>query len=279
MPEIAKTVSALRAAVSRRRAGKAAPVALVPTMGALHAGHLALVEAARENAGHVIVSIFVNPRQFAPSEDFGEYPRTLEADLAKLRDHAVDIAFLPQPGEMYGDDFATEVVVGGPAEGLESESRPHFFRGVATVVTKLLLQCLPDYAIFGEKDYQQLLVVRRLVRDLDIPVAVIGVPTVREGDGLALSSRNVYLSPSERALAPSLHRELQAAAERIRAGTAPRTAVEKARQNLSDLGFEVDYFAARNAETLAPLTSSHEPVRLLVAARLGTTRLIDNIGV
>lgn len=279
MPDIARTVTDLRRLVGVwRRAGET--VALVPTMGALHAGHLALVEEARRRAGRVVVSIFVNPAQFAPTEDFAAYPRDEAADLAKLAAPGVDAVFAPSTAEMYPSGFATAVEVKGPAEGLETEFRPHFFRGVATVVAKLLIACLPDVALFGEKDYQQLLVVRRMTADLGLPVEIAGLPTVREPDGLALSSRNAYLSAEERQTAPLLHRALQAAAAAIRAGTAPEAALDRAWVELGAAGFVVDYVALRNATTLAPVVDpAAEPLRLLAAARLGRTRLIDNIPV
>ncbi|HET7716278.1 MAG TPA: pantoate--beta-alanine ligase [Bauldia sp.] len=255
-------------------------IALVPTMGALHEGHLALVQRARELAARVIVSIFVNPTQFAPTEDFAAYPRNEAADLAKLGPLGVNAVFAPAAGEMYPTGFATRITVEGPARGLESDFRPHFFGGVATVVAKLFVACAPDVAIFGEKDYQQLLVVRRMAADLGLPVTVIGHPTVRAEDGLALSSRNAYLSPAERATAPRLNAALRAAAAAIRAGTPADVALAAALNELEAVGFAVDYVALRNAETLAEVTAiGSEPLRLLAAARLGKTRLIDNIPV
>ena len=277
MITIARTVVDLRRHVGAwRKAGER--IALVPTMGALHSGHLALVEDAHRRAGRVVVSIFVNPTQFAPTEDFGAYPRNEESDLAKLEGPGVDAVFAPTTPEMYPAGFATAVEVKGPSEGLETDFRPHFFRGVATVVSKLLIACAPDVAIFGEKDYQQLLVIRRMAADLGLPVEIAGFPTIREPDGLALSSRNAYLSPEERRTAPLLHRVLQAAASAIRAGTVPETALARATSELTAAGFAVDYVALRNAETLAPVADvSAEPLRLLAAAKLGRTRLIDNI--
>ena len=277
-PLIVRSVKELRPlVVGWRRNGS---VALVPTMGALHAGHIALVHAARRHANRVVVSIFVNPRQFAPTEDFAAYPRDEAADLAKLAEAGVDAVFAPAVGEIYPEGFATIVTVGGPAEGLEGSFRPHFFSGVATVVTKLLLAVLPDIAIFGEKDYQQLTVIRRMVADLGIPVTIIGEPTVREPDGLALSSRNAYLSPVERSVAPRLHAALAAAAEQIASGTSPGEALDAAGKALISAGFRVDYLELRNAATLAPVADpAGEPLRLLVAAWLGRTRLIDNLPV
>ncbi len=254
-------------------------VALVPTMGALHRGHLALVRLARRRADRVVVSIFVNPAQFAPHEDFGTYPRNMAADLAALAPLGVDLVWAPDAAEMYPQGFATRIAPTGPAEaGLEDAFRPHFFGGVATVVAKLLTQVQPDVAVFGQKDYQQLQVVTRLARDLDLPVRIIGAPTTREKDGLALSSRNVYLSAQERAVAPTLHRVLAATAERIARGANVAQALAEGRAEIARAGFALDYLEARHAETLAPVGSPADgPIRLLVAARLGSTRLIDNI--
>lgn len=270
--ELREQVKAWRAAGER--------IALVPTMGALHAGHVALMEAARPHAERIVVSIFVNPTQFAPTEDLSRYPRTLEADLDKADTAGVDLAFAPDAAEMYPEGFATTVSLVGPALGLETDFRPTHFAGVATVVAKLLLQAAPDVAMFGQKDYQQLQVVTRMARDLDIPVRIIGVPTVREADGLALSSRNVYLSQEDRAAAPELHRALSGAAAAIVSGEEVLAAVDAARRAVIAAGFQLDYLEARHALTLAPITSREEgPVRLLVAARIGTTRLIDNLAV
>lgn len=275
----AHTVATLRAQIQQWRAA-GEKIALVPTMGALHAGHVALMTAARERAERVIVTIFVNPTQFAPTEDLSRYPRTLEADLAKAEAAGVDMAFVPDVAEMYPDGFCTTITLTGPALELETAFRPTHFAGVATVVAKLLIQALPDVALFGEKDYQQLQVVTRLARDLDLPVQIVGVPTVREPDGLALSSRNVYLSPAERTAAASLHRALNAAAEKIARGGKVETAVEEARAAVCAAGFHLDYLEARHAETLAPVNGPDDgPIRLLVAARIGATRLIDNVSV
>jgi pantoate--beta-alanine ligase len=275
----APNVKALRRRIaSWREAGER--VALVPTMGALHVGHLALARLARRRADRVVVSIFVNPTQFAPNEDFSAYPRMLKEDARKLAGLA-DLIFTPTVDEMYPEGSATTVSLAGPAAaGLEDRFRPTHFQGVATVVAKLLIQAMPDIAIFGEKDFQQLKVVTRMARDLHIPVRIIGGTTVREPDGLALSSRNRYLKPDERARAPRLHQALQACADAIRAGADPAQAVEEARRALASAGFEVDYVEARDAETLAPLSAGGQsPIRLLAAARLGRTRLIDNIPV
>ena len=279
-PMVVRTVPALRRAVDALRARKAA-VALVPTMGALHDGHVSLVRLARRRAQKVIVSIFVNPTQFAPTEDFGSYPRTWKADVAKLTAEKVDLIWNPDVKAMYPDGFATRIVPEGPGTaGLEDRFRPHFFGGVATVVGKLFTQVRPDVAIFGEKDFQQLRVVTRMAADLDLGVKVIGSRTVRERDGLAMSSRNVYLSPEERQAAPTLYRAMKECAKRLKAGEEFKTAMEVGRELISAAGFALDYFEARHAETLAPVTSMKDgPVRILVAAKLGTTRLIDNIGV
>jgi len=222
----------------------------------------------------------VNPAQFAPNEDFSSYPRTFEADLEALSQVGVDHVWAPiSVAEIYPPGFATQVVPGGPATvGLEDRFRPHFFAGVSTVVAKLLLQCLPDAAFFGEKDFQQLRVVQRMAADLDIPVRIVGCPTMREPDGLALSSRNVYLTPRERAAAPSLHRALTSTAAAISRGSAVGEAVAAGAADVERAGFIVDYFEARHAETLA-VAAPGSPLRLLAAARLGATRLIDNIAI
>jgi pantoate--beta-alanine ligase len=255
-------------------------MALVPTMGALHEGHLALVRLARRKADRVAVSIFVNPAQFAPHEDLASYPRRFGADLAALAREKVDLIWAPSVDVMYPQGFATRIALEGPAAvGLEDAFRPHFFGGVATVVAKLFLQCLPDTAVFGEKDYQQLQVIKALVRDLDIPVKIVGAPVVREKDGLAMSSRNVYLSEKERAVAPALHHVLLDCAERLKQGRRLGDVLAKGRTAIERAGFAIDYLEARHAETLERVASvKNGPVRLLVAAKLGRTRLIDNIG-
>jgi len=254
--------------------------AVVPTMGALHRGHLTLVREGLKRADRVVTTIFINPKQFGPQEDLGRYPRTEAADVAQLEEAGAHLVFAPQPNEVYPPGFATSIVVAGPAKaGLEDKFRPHFFDGVATVVAKLFTQSEAQFAMFGEKDYQQLLVVRRMARDLDLPVEVIGVPTVREESGLALSSRNAYLSKAEHRQAASLYRILTQAAVKIKAGQKPTRATAAARRALTTRGFRVDYVAARNAETLALPREADEPVRLLAAVWLGTTRLIDNIAV
>jgi pantoate--beta-alanine ligase len=278
-PLIVRTVPALRRAVENLRARRAT-VALVPTMGALHDGHVSLVRLAKRRATKVIVSIFVNPAQFAPTEDFGSYPRTWQADVAKLAAEKVDLIWHPDVKAMYPDGFATRIVPEGPATaGLEDRFRPHFFGGVATVVGKLFTQCRPDAAIFGEKDFQQLRVVTRMAGDLDLGVKVIGSKTIRERDGLAMSSRNVYLSPDERRVAPELHRALKESAARLRAGEEIAAATAAGAEIVTAAGFALDYFEVRHAETLAPAAAVGDgPLRILVAAKLGKTRLIDNIG-
>jgi pantoate--beta-alanine ligase len=279
-PAIARTIAVLDRALGKFRAAGES-VALVPTMGALHAGHLVLVRRARRRADRVVVSIFVNPAQFAPHEDFATYPRTFDADVAALAALGVDLVWAPTPEIMYAPGFATMVQVKGPAVAdLEDRFRPHFFGGVATVVAKLFAQCRPDFALFGEKDYQQLKTVTRLAADLDLKVKVVAVPTVREKDGLALSSRNAYLSPAERAAAPALYRVLKASATRIAAREPIARVMSEGWIAIEEAGFAVDYFEARHAETLARVEAlSNGPIRLLAAARLGKTRLIDNIAV
>lgn len=275
-----RTVADLRAQVRTWRQD-GLRVGFVPTMGALHRGHLSLVQTALSRVDRVIASVFVNPSQFGPNEDFQAYPRQESTDADLLADTGAHLLYAPTVTEMYPPGFATTVTVAGVSAGLCGEVRPGHFAGVATVVTKLLLQALPDVAVFGEKDYQQLQVIRRLVRDLDIPVTVIGAATVREPDGLALSSRNAYLSAEERSVAPAIYRVLTSLAERLRLSdeaAAPLLAAGSV--DLRHAGFSsVDYLELRDAETLAPLTHADRPARLLVAARLAKTRLIDNIAV
>jgi pantoate--beta-alanine ligase len=277
---IARTIPALRRALDGLRARKAT-IALVPTMGALHDGHVSLVRLAKRRARKVVVSIFVNPTQFAPTEDYGAYPRTWKADLAKLTAEGVDLIWNPDVGVMYPAGFASRILTEGPATAdLEDRFRPHFFGGVATVVGKLFTQCRPDVAIFGEKDFQQLRVVTRMATDLDLGVKVIGSKTVRERDGLAMSSRNVYLSPGQRRVAPVLFQTMKETARRLRAGEDVQAAQADAVETIAAAGFIVDYFETRHAETLAPAASIKDgPLRILVAAKIGTTRLIDNIAV
>jgi pantoate--beta-alanine ligase len=279
-PNVARTVPALRRALDGLRARKAT-VALVPTMGALHEGHVSLVRLAKRRATKVVVSIFVNPTQFAATEEFSSYPRTWTSDMAKLSAEAVDLVWNPDVKTMYPDGFATRIVPDGPATaGLEDRFRPHFFGGVATVVGKLFTQVRPDFAIFGEKDYQQLRVITRMAADLDLGVRVIGSKTMREHDGLAMSSRNVYLSDDERRVASELFRAMKESASRLRAGDDVETAMLAGTEMIKAAGFALDYFELRNAENLAPATSITDgPTRILVAARLGKTRLIDNMAV
>jgi pantoate--beta-alanine ligase len=276
---VIKAVPKLRATIADFRARRET-IALVPTMGALHTGHLALVRIAQKRADRVIVSIFVNPAQFAPHEDLATYPRTFTADRAALVAAGVDLIWSPDVATMYPDDFATRIVPEGPAiVGLEDKFRPHFFGGVATVVGKLLIQCEPDFALFGEKDYQQLKVVTLLARDLGLKTKIVGAPIVREADGLALSSRNRYLTPQERAVAPALHRVLKECAAAIAAGKPIGAVLRHGREAITKAGFVVDYLEARDAESLVPVgTSRSGKIRLLVAARVGRTRLIDNVG-
>ena len=279
-PAIARTIPALRRALNGFRA-RNTTIALVPTMGALHDGHVSLVRLAKRHARRVVVSIFVNPTQFAPSEDFGSYPRTWKADIARLKAEDIDLVWHPDVKTMYPEGFATRILTEGPATaGLEDRFRPHFFGGVTTVVGKLFTQCRPDFAIFGEKDFQQLRVVTRMASDLDLGVKVIGSRTVRERDGLAMSSRNVYLSPEQRAAAPALFQAMKQCAQRLRAGDDVQAVMAGGVEMVGRAGFAVDYFEVRNAETLAPAISAAErPLRILVASKIGKTRLIDNMAV
>lgn len=276
-PATVRTVRALRKQVQAWR-GRKQTVALVPTMGALHEGHLSLVRLAKESAKRVVVSIFVNPTQFAPHEDFDAYPREEAKDRKKLVALGVDLIYAPPAKEMYPPGFSTRVVVGGVSECLDGASRPHFFGGVATVVAKLLQQCQPDMAVFGEKDYQQIKVIERMVRDLDMPVKILGGPIVREEDGLALSSRNAYLTPEERLIAPLLNRTLTDVAADIAEGRPIEDAIGAGRQRLDHAGFAVDYVEARDARDLAPLEDGFTQAgRVFGASYLGRTRLIDNV--
>lgn len=274
--EIVQHASDLQRKVARwRQAGET--IALVPTMGALHAGHLSLVAEARARARRVVVSVFVNPTQFAPGGDLAAYPRDFGNDAAKLRDADVDVAFHPPVEELYPEGFATVIEVGGPARvGLEDQFHPTHFSGVATIVAKLLILVLPDVAIFGEKDYQQLAVVRRLVRDLGLAVEIAAGAIYRDADGLAMSSRNAYLSSAERARAPILNRILLATANRIASGELEEDALDSARAQIRAGGFSLDYLELRDAHALTETADRTRDRRLLVAARLGRTRLIDN---
>ena len=280
MPPLITTVRSvkdLRAQVAKwREAGNT--IALVPTMGALHAGHLSLIGVAKGHADRVVTSIFVNPAQFGPKEDFKRYPRDEVGDVEKLAEARVGLVFIPDTVEMYPPGFATKVSLPSLTQDLCGAARPAHFEGVATVVTKLLLQCAPDVAVFGEKDYQQLLVIRQLVRDLNIQVRIISAPIVREADGLALSSRNGHLSPAERTTAPLLHRVLSEAAAGLADGEVCDAVSGAARLKLEAKGFRVDYVAIRDPETLAPVFGPIKgPARVMGAVHLGATRLIDNV--
>lgn len=279
LPPVARDVASLRDHVRAwRREGLT--VGLVPTMGALHEGHLTLVRSVLQRTDRVVVSVFVNPIQFGPGEDFAAYPRTEDADRAKLGAVGASLLYAPTVEAMYPQGFSTKVTVSGVSEGLCGAFRPGHFVGVATVVGKLLLQTQPDVAAFGEKDYQQLQVIRRMVSDLDIAVQILGVPTVRESDGLALSSRNAYLSTGERMVAPMMHRTLVETGAAIRGGQPVAAALASGIARLTEAGFgPIDYLELRAAEGLAPMTVFDRPGRLLVAARLGKTRLIDNVPV
>ena len=276
---IARSVPALRAQIAHWR-GMGARIALVPTMGALHAGHLSLIAAARRNADRVVASLFVNPAQFGPHEDLDRYPRTEAADAAALTDAGCDLLFAPTVAEMYPAGFATSIRVGGLADRLCGAARPGHFDGVATVVAKLLLQATPDAALFGEKDWQQLTIIRRLVRDLDLPVEIFGGAIVRDADGLALSSRNIYLSVDERRRALALPQALNTARKDILDGMPVAVALAAAHAALNSAGFaKIDYVELTGADTLAPLAELNRPARLLAAAWMGKTRLIDNLAI
>lgn len=273
LPSLRATTAALRAAGKR--------LALVPTMGALHDGHLALVAAGRQAADAVATSIFVNPLQFNPNEDLSRYPRDEEGDLAKLRGAGCDLVWMPPVEAMYPPGSATVIEVAGPTAGWEGDARPGHFRGVATVCCKLFLQCEAQVAVFGEKDWQQLQVVTRMATDLDIPIRILPVATVREADGLAMSSRNRFLSPEDRATAPVLLHVMTKAAAAIASGGAVAEALGAGLETLRDHGFAPDYLALVEAETLKPLAARRQdgPMRLVAAARLGAVRLLDNIAV
>lgn len=266
--------------LARARVSLEGSLALVPTMGALHAGHIALMEEAKRNADKVAASIFVNPTQFGANEDFGRYPRREGEDARMLENAGCDLLWLPAPNDMYPEGFSTSVHVAGVSERWEGEARPGHFDGVATVVAKLLLSVRPDVALFGEKDFQQLAVIRRLVDDLNIPTNVVALPTVREEDGLALSSRNAYLSGDERGRAVALPRALEYARQAIRGGTEVHLALDTARKSLIEAGFSrIDYFALVDAVSLEPLEAPAGQMRLIAAAAIGATRLIDNLAV
>lgn len=277
--QLERQLIAVRAALRNLRAD-GGTIAFVPTMGALHDGHLALVARAHEVADHVVVSIFVNPTQFGEGEDLDSYPRPEEADRAKLEEAGCDLLWAPTPDEVYPVGFSTSVRVSGVSDGLCGASRPGHFDGVAVIVAKLFNQIAPDYALFGEKDYQQLALIRRMARDLDFDIEIIGVPTVREADGLALSSRNAYLSAEERSRAVALPDAMREAAAAILGGESVSFAIIAAKARLFEAGFSaVDYIELRDAETLEPVETLERPARLLAAAQIGKTRLIDNIAV
>lgn len=277
--QIIRDVMSLRAAISALKAGDK-KIALVPTMGALHDGHMSLVRRAKEHADHVVASIFVNPTQFGPNEDLAAYPRQEAQDAALLEGEGTAILWAPTVAEMYPPGFATSISVKGVSEGLCGAARPGHFDGVATVVAKLFQQVQPHVALFGEKDYQQLAVIRRMVVDLNVPVDIIGVETARAEDGLALSSRNAYLSVEERAQAAELPRAMRDAVAALEAGEAPDAVLGQVRARLGAAGFgPVDYVELCDAASLAPVRSLGAPARLLIAARLGRTRLIDNFAV
>ena len=278
--QVVRTTKELRAVVKDwRRAGDS--VALVPTMGALHAGHLSLAEEGLRRCDRVVMSIFVNPAQFAANEDLDSYPRTFEDDMRKFAQAGGHLIWAPTAGEMYPEGFATRIQPQGAATGLETDFRPHFFSGVATVCCKLFTQTLPDFAMFGEKDYQQLCVVRQMVRDLDLPLEIVGCPTIREPDGLAMSSRNAYLSDSERKTAVAIYNVVSEVARKVEGGAEITAACRAGAADLAAAGFrEVDYVAVRDAETLEEVrAASGRPARVLAAAWLGKTRLIDNVAV
>lgn len=279
-PQIVTSVAELRHRIKALRQDDAR-IGLVPTMGALHSGHLSLVREITNHVDVVLVSIFVNPTQFAPHEDFDRYPRTLTADAEKLgASGETDLIFAPSVGEMYPPGFASKIEVAGPALGLESDIRPHFFSGVAIVVSKLLIAAMPDVAMFGEKDYQQLLVVRRMVEDLGLNIRILGAPIVRERDGLAMSSRNAYLSEDDRKIAGQLNVVLQSLIAELRDGAPIASVEESGKRALLEVGFKsVDYLTVRDANTLEPLSSLDRPARLLTAATVGSTRLLDNMAV
>lgn len=276
--DVIRNIADVRTRVSGWRAAGEL-VSLVPTMGALHEGHISLVHLAGERAERSVVSIFVNPTQFAPHEDFTTYPRDEARDLAILEAAGVDAVFAPNVGEMYGEMHRTVVEVQGLGKILEGVSRPDFFAGVATVCAKLLIQVGPDVAVFGDKDYQQLCVIRAMARDLNLPVEILGGETIRESDGLAMSSRNSYLTNAERTLAPKLHHEIVGVARRVADGGVIEEACANASQELDQAGFSsIDYIAVRDAETLES-PAAGRPLRVLAAAWLGKTRLIDNVAV
>ncbi|MBT3660085.1 MAG: pantoate--beta-alanine ligase [Rhodospirillaceae bacterium] len=274
-----RTIADLRAQASAWRQG-GGRVGLVPTMGGLHEGHLSLVRLAREHADHVIATLFVNPAQFAPNEDFDAYPRDEAADGDAFSNAGAELLFAPDIAEVYPPGHVTQVSVPGLSEVLDGAFRPHFFGGVATIAAKLLIQAMADVAVFGEKDYQQLQVIKRMARDLDIPTEILGAPTIREADGLAMSSRNRYLTEDERAAAPTIFAVLQEITDGVRGGVGADDLCAIGRARLLDVGFrDVDYVSVVDAETLQPATDASRPARALAAAWLGKARLIDNLPV
>jgi pantoate--beta-alanine ligase len=279
-PRIVTSIADLRSTLAQWRKD-GARVGLVPTMGALHEGHLSLVRGIQSHCEKTVASIFVNPTQFAPHEDFDRYPRDLSGDAAKLETVGLDLIFAPERAEMYPDGFATRLEVGGPAlAGLEDRFRPHFFGGVATVVSKLLIAAMPEVAIFGEKDYQQLLVIRRMTVDLGLPIEILGAPIMREADGLAMSSRNAYLKPDERVVAGRFNLVLKDAIARLKHGDPVAEVEAFASSDLREAGFDSeDYVAVRDAATLERVQTLERPARILAAAKIGGTRLIDNMAV
>jgi pantoate--beta-alanine ligase len=277
--KVVRTITELRGCVNSWRKNDER-IGLVPTMGGLHNGHLSLVNHSKLHADRTITSLFVNPTQFAPHEDFATYPRTERADHEMLAASGNDLLFAPNVSEIYPDGHLTQIDVQGMSQVLEGEFRPDFFTGVATVVAKLLLQALPDVAIFGEKDYQQLCVIQTMVRDLDIPVEIIGAKTIREEDGLAMSSRNLNLTAKERKIAPLLYQVISQVAKNVRDGDQPINQRSWAEAELTNAGFgAVDYVAVRDAQTLDPVSDASRPARVLAAAYLGRTRLIDNVAI
>jgi pantoate--beta-alanine ligase len=276
--QIIRTIADLRSHLATyRKNGET--IGFAPTMGALHSGHLSLVEIAKQHADKIVVSIFVNPAQFAPHEDFDKYPRTEEQDLAKLKGHA-DIVYLPSKEELYPQGFDIKIATGKIGQELEGITRPHFFDGVALVVTKLFMQVQPDVAVFGEKDFQQLHIIRKVTNGFDMPIEIIGAPIIRERDGLAMSSRNVYLSETNRKIAPALYQALCQVKDLLHNGKNIDEALEWGRKNIVESGFsKLDYLELRSADTLSPANNINTPTRLLVAAYLGETRLIDNIAI
>jgi pantoate--beta-alanine ligase len=279
--DIATTIAAVREHVQGWRRAKLR-VAFVPTMGNLHAGHLSLIEAARRHGERFVASIFVNPMQFGPNEDFAHYPRTPREDERMLAAAGCNLMFIPDVAEIYpnGSERVTRIEVPGLSRILDGEFRPGFFEGVSTVVAKLFHIVEPDVAIFGEKDFQQLTIIRRMVADLCMPVEIVGAPTVRDHDGLAMSSRNQYLTPAERAKSPQIYQALQAAAARVQAGDADFASIERAGfQALESAGFRPDYFSVRQAQDLSPATALARELVILTAARVGKARLIDNVQV